>query len=133
VNVGEMPINIQMNMPGASVPVGDNPKIQETQSQGSEQSQQTIAAVMQKMKIEPEYIPNIQEKTLISAIEKANQRLVGSNRQLQLSVHEKTKTIMAKIVDTNTKEVIKEIPSEKMLDMVYSMLENAGLIVDEKR
>jgi flagellar protein FlaG len=36
-------------------------------------------------------------------------------------------------VDSNTKEVIREIPSEKILDMFASMLELAGLLVDERR
>ena len=133
MNIGDTSINIQMNVPAPVAPVREYPKNEETQVQVSQESQQSIAAVMQKMKTEPGYIPNLQEKTLISAIEKANQKLVGSNRQVQLSVHQKTKAIMAKVIDTETKEVIREIPSEKMLDMVYSMMENAGLMVDEKR
>ena len=133
MSVGDIQNNIQMNVQTTNMPVREYPKTQQTQDQVTEQGQQSIATVMQKMRTEPEYIPNIQEKTLISAIEKANQKLIGSNRQVQLSVHQKTKAIMAKVIDTETKEVVREIPSEKMLDMVYSMMENAGLVVDEKR
>ena len=39
---------------------------------------------------------------------------------------------MVKIIDTNTQEVIKEVPPEKILDMVASMMERAGLIVDRR-
>jgi len=35
---------------------------------------------------------------------------------------------MIKIVDDDSKKVLLEIPSEKILDMVASMCENAGLI-----
>lgn len=80
-----------------------------------------------------EYIPNIQEKTIISAIEQANKKFEGKESELSFSVHEKTKQIMVKIIDKETKEVIKEIPPEKILDMVAYMCEAAGIFVDEKR
>ena len=51
---------------------------------------------------------------------------------LRFSVHKKTKQIMIKIIDTKTEEVIKELPPEKLLDMVASMMERAGLIIDKK-
>jgi flagellar protein FlaG len=40
---------------------------------------------------------------------------------------------MVKVIDINTREVIREIPPEKILDMVATMLEMAGIIVDERR
>lgn len=40
---------------------------------------------------------------------------------------------MLKVVDRNSKEVIREIPSEKMLDYFAARCEQAGLFVDEKR
>jgi flagellar protein FlaG len=40
---------------------------------------------------------------------------------------------MVKVVDTETQEVIREIPSEKILDMVANILEMAGILVDERR
>ena len=51
----------------------------------------------------------------------------------QFGIHEGTNRIMIKIVDKETKEVIKEVPSEKLLDMVAKVWEYAGLFVDEKR
>lgn len=75
----------------------------------------------------------ISEEVLIETIEKANKELVIANRALEFSVHEKTKEILVRVIDTETKEVIREIPSEKILDMVANMLELAGLLVDERR
>jgi flagellar protein FlaG len=40
---------------------------------------------------------------------------------------------MVKVVDSETGEVIREIPPEKLLDMFANMLELAGLIIDERR
>ncbi|WP_308415514.1 flagellar protein FlaG [Sporanaerobium hydrogeniformans] len=87
--------------------------------------------IRQKM-LSAGYIPSFQEKKLMESIEKTNAELVGANRELQISIHDKTHRVMAKVIDKETKEVIKEIPSEKLLDIVYSMLEYSGLVVDEK-
>jgi flagellar protein FlaG len=40
---------------------------------------------------------------------------------------------MIKIVDRDSKKVIKELPPEKTLDMIAKVWELAGLLVDEKR
>lgn len=67
------------------------------------------------------------------AVEKANQTMEFQHRQLEFKIHEKTKEIIVKVVDSDTKEVIREIPPEKLLDMFASVLEMAGLLVDERR
>ncbi len=72
------------------------------------------------------------EKQFIDAIEKANKDLKISNTSLKFSIHEGTKQILVKIVDNETKETVKEIPPEKILDMVAAMLERTGLFVDKK-
>ena len=41
--------------------------------------------------------------------------------------------VMIKIVDRETKKVIKEIPPEKSLDMLERAWEIAGILMDEKR
>ncbi|KNY28612.1 flagellar protein FlaG protein [Pseudobacteroides cellulosolvens ATCC 35603 = DSM 2933] len=75
----------------------------------------------------------ISEKVVIDAIEKANKAISGTNRSFEFSIHEKTKAIMVKVVDNDTHEVIREIPAEKILDMVAKMWEMAGIMVDERR
>ncbi len=75
----------------------------------------------------------ISEKVVIDAIERANRAISGGNRRFEFSVHEKTKEIMVKVVDSDTNQVIREIPPEKILDMVAKLCEMAGLIVDERR
>lgn len=93
----------------------------------------TIRDVKEHMQMDPTYQPTLQEKTIIRAIEEANEKLMGANREFEFSIHEKTKQIMVKVLDKNTKEIIKEIPSEKILDYVAAMCESVGLFVDEKR
>ncbi|SHK52500.1 flagellar protein FlaG [Tepidibacter formicigenes] len=72
------------------------------------------------------------EKKLIEAIEKSDKNSMGPDTSVEYSIHEKTKDICIKIVNNETKEIIKEIPSEKILDMVASFMEKSGIFVDAK-
>lgn len=76
---------------------------------------------------------NASAKEIIDAIEKANKAIIGAQTQLEFSIHEGTKEIMVKVINTDTKEVVREIPSKKILDMVAKMWELAGIMVDERR
>lgn len=55
------------------------------------------------------------------------------NSEAVYGVHEGTNRVMIKIVDRETKKVIKEIPPEKSLDMLERAWEIAGILMDEKR
>ena len=65
------------------------------------------------------------------AIEDINKK--AYNSEAIFGIHEETNRITIKIVDRSTKEVIKELPPEKTLDMIAKVWEMAGLLVDEKR
>ena len=65
------------------------------------------------------------------AVENINKNLKDS--EAIFGIHEKTNRVTIKIVDKETKEVIKELPPEKTLDMIAKAWELAGLLVDEKR
>ncbi len=75
----------------------------------------------------------VSERVVIEAIQRANKAISGANTKFEFSVHKKTKEIMVKVIDSETNEVIREIPPEKILDMVAKMWEMAGIIVDERR
>lgn len=65
------------------------------------------------------------------AVENLNKSLYNS--EAIFGIHEKTNRVTIKIVDKETKEVIKEFPPEKTLDMIAKVWEIAGLLVDERR
>lgn len=62
----------------------------------------------------------------------ANKALETVNTQLKFRVHEGTGRPLIKLVESSSQEVIREIPSEKMLDVLAGIWEWAGLIVDRK-
>lgn len=65
------------------------------------------------------------------AVEQLNKSM--SHSEAVFGIHEETNRVTIKIVDKDTKEVIKELPPEKTLDMIAKAWELAGILVDEKR
>jgi flagellar protein FlaG len=80
-----------------------------------------------------QYELTISDKAIIQAIEKANKSLDGIQHKFQYSVHEKTGQIMVKVINSETDEIIREIPNEKVIDMIAKFQEINGLTIDEKR
>lgn len=68
---------------------------------------------------------------LKQAVEKINKSM--SHSEVLYGIHEETNRVTIKVVDKDTKEVIRELPPEKTLDMIAKVWELAGLLVDEKR
>mgnify|MGYP001115202832 FL=1 len=65
------------------------------------------------------------------AVEAMNKKL--ANSEAVFGIHEDTNRVTIKLVDKNTKEVIKELPPEKTLDMIARVCEMSGILIDEKR
>lgn len=114
-----------------SAPV-ERVKIESNSAPVSEQRTKSIE-IKDHLRQNMGYNPTMQEKLIIDAIEKANKKVMGPNKEFEFAIHESTKQIMVKVLDSETKEIIREIPPEKVLDAVAQMCELAGLFVDEKR
>ncbi|PRO65629.1 flagellar protein FlaG [Alkalicoccus urumqiensis] len=61
-----------------------------------------------------------------------NELSMFKKHSLSFEQHEKLDRTMVKVVDQETDEIVREIPPEKFLDMISSMLEFAGILIDEK-
>ena len=72
------------------------------------------------------------EEWMKKSVDQANKALAQHNRFIERDVHPITHTVMYKIMDSTTQEVIAEYPPKKIQDMVAKMWELAGLFVDEK-
>ena len=71
------------------------------------------------------------ERSIKNAVEEINRK--SQNMEAIFGYHEGTNRVMIKILDKDTREVKKEYPAEKTLDMIQKVWEMAGLMVDEKR
>jgi flagellar protein FlaG len=75
---------------------------------------------------------DITESLIGRAIKEANQVLAPSNFRLSYAVHSDTNKVMVRVYDSDTQEVIREIPPESRLDSMARILEFAGLIFDRR-
>lgn len=64
--------------------------------------------------------------------EQALKKEDSNDKRLVFSINEKTNQIIAKIVDISTDEVIREIPPEKIVEMIADMCERAGIFIDKR-
>lgn len=64
-------------------------------------------------------------------VEQLNKKM--HNSEAVFGIHDETNRVTIKIVDKETKEVIRELPPEKTLDMIAKAWELAGMLVDERR
>ena len=64
------------------------------------------------------------------AVDEINKK--AHNSEAVFGIHDATNRVTIKIVDKDTKKVLKEYPPEKTLDMIAKVREMAGLLVDKK-
>jgi len=106
-------------------------KAQPIEDSAIQQAKKTDSEV--KTPLEEGVAVDANNRFVLAAINKANKQMMSRDTSLQFEPYDRTGDMIVRIIDTNTKEVIREIPSKKILDMVANMLEMAGLLVDEKR
>lgn len=94
-----------------------------------------VAGAFFELKDREKYdILSVSEKALLQAIEKANKSVQGTPTEFHYKHNEHSSQIIVQILNKDTQEVITEIPSEKMIDLVAKLQElAAGALIDEKR
>jgi len=70
-------------------------------------------------------------RQLQQAVEKLRKNMMAQTEAV-FGIHEGTDRVMIKIIDKDSREVIKEYPPEQTLDMIQKVWEMAGIMVDEK-
>lgn len=64
------------------------------------------------------------------AVGQLNKTMRVYNTELHFEVHEKSGEIMVKVLNSNDQSVIREIPPERVLDMVAYFKEILGVVID---
>ena len=116
-------VNIDATTAAVVKPQAEDENSSGSDNAGSQQQQAQSGSKAQQQQ---------QSEQLKKAIAEMNKRINNSNEEAVFGVHEDTNRIMIKIMDKDTKEVIKEFPPEKTLDMIAKIWEMAGILVDEK-
>lgn len=75
---------------------------------------------------------DISEKDIKKAIDKFNKLLEDSDTHVEYELYGKTKELTIKIINNKTKEIVKELPPKKLIDMINKLCELAGVFIDQK-
>ena len=78
---------------------------------------------------------NDTSKAAVDAVKKAVNEMnrTSENKTVQFGIHEETNRMTIRILDKESRKVVKEFPAEKTLDLIAKAWEIAGIMVDEKR
>lgn len=69
---------------------------------------------------------------LKTAVDKLNQSMTAASQDLQFSVDEDTKQTVVKLIDRNTLEVLRQMPSKEALDIAKSLDKAMGKLIDQR-
>ncbi len=73
------------------------------------------------------------QKKIATAVEKINKTIRIFDRAIHFTKHEESGRLWVKVIDTETKKVIREIPPEEVLNIVARLDKLVGLLMDERR
>lgn len=73
--------------------------------------------------------PHTREQ-VAAAVQRINQTLPAAAQSLEFSIDDDSKQTIVKIVDRNTKEVVRQIPSAEALAIAKSLDKMMGLLID---
>ena len=104
--------------------------VQESHKQDPKQKQQDKVLAREQRVLEWE---NTYMEELDDAVEKVNITAETFNIGLRFRIHEESERIMVQVVNLKDNEVIKEIPPEKLLNVVAQIQNIIGLFIDTRR
>ncbi|TQR43734.1 flagellar protein FlaG [Paenibacillus popilliae] len=77
---------------------------------------------------------SVGEKAILDAINQVNKTLEGAPQRYEFKLHQTTGSMLIKIYNKETNELIREIPPEKIVELVAKLQQLVvGAIIDEKR
>lgn len=70
-------------------------------------------------------------KEVSDAVRKINESTLGTTQGLEFSIDEDSKEIVVKVIDQNTKEVLRQMPSKEALEIAKSLDKMRGLLLNQ--
>lgn len=78
----------------------------------------------------PKAEPTVEE--LARALEGMNAFVGDNNSHIQFAMHQEAQRMMVQVVNNETHEVIKTMPSKELLDLAAKIGEMVGMLLDKK-
>lgn len=118
----------QPTIPG--LPETARPRETAASSPGVQQAQPPTQA--QSVPSDPAAREPADPEQLRSAVEKIQEFVSAAASDIQFSVDEDTGRTVVKVVDRQTQDIIRQIPSEEMLDLAQALDKLQGLLIKQK-
>lgn len=122
-------VEVSMQATTVSTQKVEVPKVETAKTIGSNVTTQKPVV---KPQISEEQKDVVSKEKLEEAVSSINEFLNTQNKASKFVFHEGLDKYYVQLVDSETDEVIKEIPPERLLNAFYEMKKLAGMIVDEK-
>lgn len=87
----------------------------------------------QERKAEPIVEKTYTKSDMERELDALNKWLQSRGTHIKFTLHEQLNEYYVQIIDDETKEVIREIPSKKIMDIAAKLQEMIGLLIDERR
>jgi flagellar protein FlaG len=75
----------------------------------------------------------LSREEIADVVDRLNSGVRDMHERLNFSFHEKTQRVVVKIINTDTNEVIREIPAREAIKLLEHIQDFLGMIVDESR
>ena len=89
----------------------------------------TTDSPLSKESTDLEHLPAEKAKKMTDSM---NKFLESTSTELRFKYHDELETYYVTLINSKTDEVVREIPSKKLLDMYAAMCEFVGILVDKK-
>lgn len=120
--IGGGPVSHQLgNSMESTAPADTKVLVEEVQAISEKAQEQSV--------VEQQQLPAVKAEQMTDSM---NKFLETVNTQLRFKFHEKLNEYYVTLVDSKTEEVVREIPSKKLMDIHAAMREFVGLLVDRK-
>lgn len=109
-----------------------SPQLRTAISEGMNQYNQSGTENVSNLEQAQNSEQTVSKEKIQEVVEGINRFLQPTHTSIHFEYHEKLDEYYVKVVDDQTDETIREIPSKKMLDFYAAMTEFVGLFVDKK-
>jgi flagellar protein FlaG len=123
-----------MNIPSvsASLPVQSSPSSSEAGVVSQESKAVASAQEITPSEQSAQSSQPVTEKQLKTAINSVQEYIKPYNSSLEFSINDDINQVVVKVVDSSTKEVIRQIPSEEMIAIAKALDSIKGLFVKQQ-
>ena len=103
-----------------------------TEANAASRGTRSAAIPVQEKKPPAESLEAVGQEQLEAAVSSVREYIQPFNSALQFSVSDDTNEVVVKVIDSETKEVIRQIPSEEMLAIAKTLDNIIGLFVKQQ-